>query len=407
MSAAVVSLVAVVVWMMLAASSFMIDLRVFQDAGVAWSRRLPLYSEDFATSTGLRFIYPPFAAVLFAPLGALTPAAGQLLWTAASIGCLWWCLKVLSARCGIARPGLAAGCLLGLASVLEPVRSNLGFGQINIFLMTLVIADLTGATPRRLRGVGIGVAAAIKITPAAFVLVFLLARDGKSVARAGAAFAAATVIGAVAAPQASLYFWATEFFITDRAGAHAFHRNQAITGALARAGLDGVAKDLVWLLLSTAVIVAGVYAISRFQRAGDVVPTIGVATLVTLLIAPIAVTHHWVYCIALLPVLIAPRYRRWRPMVAVAAAAFILGPHTVLTAPAINSSEGAIPLTIVGNAQLLTAVMLLICAVVAARRCDPTPPAPTSLVLTDQHRQQHEGGPAPQLPLSSLVGEHR
>lgn len=256
-SAAVVSLAAVGVWMVLAASSFMIDLRVFQDAGVAWSRRLPLYSEDFATSTGLRFI------------------------------------------------------------------------------------------------------------------------------------------------------WATEFFITDRAGAHAFHRNQAITGALARAGLDGVAKDLVWLLLATAVIVAGVYAISRFQRAGGVVPTIGVAALVTLLIAPIAVTHHWVYGIALLPVLIAPRYRRWRPMVAVAAAALILGPHTVLTAPAINSSEGAIPLTIVGNAQLLTAVMLLICAVVAARRCAPTPPAPASPVLADQHRQQHEGGPVPRSPLSGVVGGHR
>ena len=55
------------------------------------------------------------------------------------------------------RIGLAAA-VTGLALWLEPVSSNLGLGQVNVFLMLLVVADLGLSDRNPLKGIGVGVA---------------------------------------------------------------------------------------------------------------------------------------------------------------------------------------------------------------------------------------------------------
>jgi alpha-1,2-mannosyltransferase len=70
--------------------------------------------------------------------------------------------------------------------VIEPVRTTLALGQINIVLMALVAFDLllpstwftvAGRTVGWPRGVLTGIAAAIKLTPLVFLLYFLARRD--------------------------------------------------------------------------------------------------------------------------------------------------------------------------------------------------------------------------------------
>src|SRR6185369_14582877 len=74
-----------------------------------------------------------------------------------------------------------AMAIVALAAVyLEPVRANFDFGQINVVLMTLVLAD---TVPRRTpwpRGLLLGLAIALKLTPAVFLLYFALRRDGRA-----------------------------------------------------------------------------------------------------------------------------------------------------------------------------------------------------------------------------------
>ena len=53
--------------------------------------------------------------------------------------------------------------------------------------MFLVVADLLLVRPP-VRGVALGVAGAIKLTPLAFILVLVTRRDRRSVFRAGASF---------------------------------------------------------------------------------------------------------------------------------------------------------------------------------------------------------------------------
>ncbi len=69
------------------------------------------------------------------------------------------------------------GWLLPAALLLEPLRSDLAYGQVDIVLMALVTLDCLTVEPRWPRGVLTGLAAAVKLTPAAFVLFFLLRRD--------------------------------------------------------------------------------------------------------------------------------------------------------------------------------------------------------------------------------------
>ncbi len=75
---------------------------------------------------------------------------------------------------------LAAAIVAPAVIYLEPIRANFDFGQINVVLMTLVIAD---CVPRRTpwpRGILLGVAIALKLTPAVFLLYFLLRRDTRA-----------------------------------------------------------------------------------------------------------------------------------------------------------------------------------------------------------------------------------
>lgn len=346
---------------------YQLDLSVFRDAGAAFGNGAPLYSEDFPTTSGFRFIYPPFAAVVFAPMAWLPAHALQVVWAALNIVLVWWILRVCLHRLDVGRPGRLAMLALGPALLLEPVRANFAFGQANIVLMALVAADCLRTVPRWLRGTAIGLAAAIKLTPAGFALVLLARGDRTAVLRAAAVFGATVAVGAWLLPRDSAWFWVTEFFRDDRAGNHAFSRNQAITGPIARMGIEGTLKYGLWLSAVAVVVVGAFWAARRFARNGEHVVSFGVVALAVLLAAPFAVNHHWVYCVLLVPLLLAERYRRWRPVLSAAFVAFLIAPHYLLDQVGASPPWQAVLMHVAGNAQFLAAVVLLASAVWVAR----------------------------------------
>ena len=78
------------------------------------------------------------------------------------------------------RAWLAAAIVAPAVIYLEPIRSNFDFGQINVVLMTLVIADCVPRKTPWPRGMLLGIAIALKLTPAVFLLYFLLRRDTRA-----------------------------------------------------------------------------------------------------------------------------------------------------------------------------------------------------------------------------------
>lgn len=303
-----------------AATSYMMDVEVFQDAGWALRRGQDLYSEDFPTRSGYRFIYPPFAALLFYPLTWAGPVTLQIIWTALTIAAVWAMLWMVATRLRVPEAPIVATLLTGPAFLLDPLIENINFGQINVFLAVLVVADVLNFLPRKLRGLGIGLAAGIKITPAAYALLFLVRKDYKGVLTSFLWFLATAAIGAALRFRESVYFWTDEFFEGNRGGGPLYERNQALSGLLARAGLEDPALNItVMAMFVIGAILAGVAA-WRLERRGETVLALAIVALAVCFVGPYTVSHHWSITMVFLPLVIAMR----RPWATVVAALFFI-----------------------------------------------------------------------------------
>ena len=216
----------------------------------------------------------------------------------------------------------AVAWLLPVALLLEPVRTTLAYGQINIVLMALVALDGLTEEPRWPRGALVGLAAAVKLTPAAFVLFFLLRRDYRAAAVAGVSFAAATVAGFALAGHDSVRYWTAAVFQTGRIGGPATAANQCVQAVLARAGLDPhtAGGTAAWLALSALVVIVAGRGMRRALAASQECWALSLNAFAVLLISPISWSHHWVWSA---PALLTLAYlgRRHHHRLAVAAAA--------------------------------------------------------------------------------------
>jgi alpha-1,2-mannosyltransferase len=209
----------------------------------------------------------------------------------------------------------------------------LTYGQINALLMALVAFDCLTRAPRWPRGIGVGIAAALKLTPGVFLLFFLLRRDLRSAARAGLSFAACTGASFVLAPHDSLRYWTAIAYQPARIGAVAYASNQSVLGTLARLGLRDPVRTWLWLALCLLVAALAVAGIRGALRANQVTSALLLNAAAGLLISPISWSHHWVWAApALLTCLatINPNRRR-PPMFAVLALlTFAIAPHWLL-----------------------------------------------------------------------------
>ncbi|MEV6835270.1 glycosyltransferase 87 family protein [Streptomyces sp. NPDC051133] len=342
----------------------MADVLVYRAEGTAVVHGTDLYGFT-VTRWRLPATYPPFAALLFVPATWLPVPALKAAFLAGN-ALLLASLIALSARLASRRPPspplLAAATAAALW--LEPVFQTVLFGQINLALACLVLWDLTRPPGARGRGVALGIATGIKLTPAVFVLYLFLRGRGKEARTATASCAGTVLLGALLLPSASVAFWTRELYRTDRVGKAWIVDNQSLQGLVARA-LGTPAPGLAWLLPAAAVGAAGLYlaARAREDRHG-----ILLAAFTGLLISPISWSHHWVWCVPLLAVLLAGGRVR---LAALTAAAFTA--RTLWLVP----HEGDRDLHLPGWQQVLAApyplLGLALLAGAALRAAQPVP----------------------------------
>lgn len=336
------------------------DLFVYQYGGRTVLDGLDLYAARDPV-TGLAFTYPPFAAVVLVPLALLPTWLAAALWTGASMGAL--AVVVVFVRCALDRP--APGWLVALLTVaalaLEPVWQNLAFGQVNLFLMVVVLVDLVRPEDRW-SGVLVGIAAGVKLTPLVFVVLLVLAGRRTAAGRAALTFAGTVAVGFVATPGSATAYWTDRLLDAGRIGPPALAHNQSVYGALTRL-LDGRPPALLWLAVAGPIALAVVVG-AAWVRRGDRVLGTCLGAIAMLLASPISWSHHWVWVV---PVALA-LWERSRWAGAAWAAVFVTRP--VLWPPYGRSREyGWSPLDhFVGNAYLLAALTLSAWAAVSLNR---------------------------------------
>lgn len=270
-----------------------LDISVYRDAAAGFLAGDDVYAERYGDAAGgLPFTYPPFALVVFVPLtwvaAPVAVAAMFLLNGTALCLVLHWCATYAVGH-GRLPFWASVAAAAPIAVFVEPVRTTIGFGQINVLLLALILGfDAVG---QRWRGIGAGIGAAIKVTPALLVAAQLVRGDWRAFGRGLLAFLACSAIGGLMAWQATRSFFSGLLWQSNRPGDLAYDGNQSLRGLWER-WAPNMAPSL-WIVSVLLVLAFGAVAVRRHRD--DAWASLTAAAVTGLLVSPVSWSHHWVW----------------------------------------------------------------------------------------------------------------
>lgn len=366
------------------------------------------------------FTYPPFGAWALSPLtwfdyetAARLMIMAIALQTAVIVALIG---RSLGWSWGSAF-AIAPWAAIVIEQCLEPFNQSVGFAQVNTAMMALVMIDVAAPPSWKGRGVASGLAAAIKLTPAIAVLIFLLRRQWRSAITMVATSLTVTLLSWIISPSESARFFFDAMWDPQRAGDAYYAGNQNLKGFVARA-LPENAWSITWAIAVVLALVAAVWLCLRIQAAatsvvtsrsasddvasgllntaapaapaGDATETAAsdavaapsavatspaspalpenLATLLTaavimtlgLLVSPITWSHHWVWGLASVVALIAVALRLKSPALMGTALAqgalFIMAPHWWFPYGQVNELHWNVVEQLVGSSYTLAAI---------------------------------------------------
>ncbi|MFJ4616697.1 glycosyltransferase family 87 protein [Streptomyces sp. NPDC088812] len=285
------------------------DLRVYHGTVHSWVHDGGRVYDYRVPGTPYGFTYPPFAAVVMLPMalvGLRTAIAVTLLLDLTALAAV---ARVLAGP-GRWRHGWYGAVLAACALALfEPLRDTFSFGQVNLLLLALVLTDClllsTGRT--RWAGIGIGLAAAVKLTPALFIGLLLVAHRRRAAAVATGVAVGATAAAALVAPDASRFYWTDALWDTSRVGRLDYVSNQSLQGVLARLGVE---SRPFWAVLVVLVLCGWAWRARRAAAAGDWTAAFALTGLTACLVSPVTWVHHLVWLLPSFAVLVRAGHPR-------------------------------------------------------------------------------------------------
>jgi len=326
-----------------------IDGEVYRQGAQALLGGRDLYHNLPPTESGLKlpFIYPPFAAIVFAPL-ALVPkvASTAVIMLVSHLALLTTLYVVLRESTFLQahrdRVLMVTAAVLPIATISEPIMETITYAQINIVLMALVVVDLlwrvegTKKLPYP-RGLLIGIAAGIKLTPLVFLLLPLLRRDFRTIAVSLLTFVGTALVGLLITFDNARRFWLHEMFANSHVNfgpkftgdASTYAGNQSLKSLLSKLS----APNLTLVLGVLAVLVLGLAVLGMINavRQRDLPTAVVLNGVLGLLLSPISWSHHWVWAIPGLVLLAGAAYvrRDWAMllMTTLISGFFMMGPH--------------------------------------------------------------------------------
>lgn len=353
----------------------MIDLMVYRNGspelftGELYQWRLSEFSDKFA----LPFTYPPFAAFVFLPLSWLSWEASRWFWQLLCLFCLWFVVRKSLSLVGSNDPRRAM-LWTALFVWVEPVRTTLNYGQINLVLAALLIGTVVGSRAW-LGGVGVGVAAGIKLTPAITGLYFLVTRNFKAAAWSVAAFGGTVGLGYLLSARQSNQFWFELLGDATRVGPVGSAINQSLRGALSRTVGYDVQTGPLYLFGAAVAVGLTAWALHSAVKAKDTLAMLVAVQFLGLLVSPISWSHHWVWAI---PALLWLVYGKARGRLVTATAwAWLLavGSYLISVLLILQESIWVIPrpwyLSLLGWVYPAVGLLTLVAIAVSLRRTSP------------------------------------
>ena len=171
----------------------LIDLKIYLYSAERLSRGESIYNVRYAfplraTDFELQYLYPPALAALLAPLVSIPTLIPTLIptpiiifvWQCGSIIALaltaYMLAQLLSGYVGTRRSPTNSYVLFLLLALWPPTLYGIAWGQVNAFILALLVgaAFFTSKRRDRLAGLSLGLAIALKATPAILIVPFIV-----------------------------------------------------------------------------------------------------------------------------------------------------------------------------------------------------------------------------------------
>ncbi|MGH2719784.1 MAG: glycosyltransferase 87 family protein [Actinomycetota bacterium] len=334
------------------------DLDIYRTAGIMALHGKAPYGPHFGLGlrVDLPFTYPPFAAFAVILLGIQPARMAQVSWTAANLVMLgamvWWLLRPSLQRWRLDHPAYMALAIAAFAWTI-PMSQTIAYGQVNIFLALICLVDCTRLT--RYRGVLIGIAAAIKVTPGLFAVYFAVTKQWGAALRSAAAFVICEGLAAAILPAGSKKYWFHLLWQVDRPGNPKKFFNQSINGLLYHLNWP----HWLWLPGVALVAVAGLWRARKAHLQGCEVAAVGLVGLSAVLISPISWQHHAVWILMMFAALAAWATTPRRMVIGAVLLAAFIAPVPQIGSLMVNSHV-ATPLDyLLENSDILVFVAML------------------------------------------------
>jgi len=277
-----------------------VDLKVYQFGAERVRDGQDLYSVGLTGNPHtMLFDYTPFAALCFLPLIALDELGLLAVGLVVNIACIGYIVRRMLTAAGVtSSTGLWTLTALLMAPILwlEPVRLSLQLGQINLLIMAIVIADVLAQPSRRWTGIGVGIAAGIKLTPALFIVFFLATGRRREALVAALTFVCTVAVGFALLPADSVSFWLQKRFQEIARISNDPLANTSLAGLLSRFHLGPP-----WPTVAAAVFALVAIAVAAVAwRRGRRLLSLTIAGLTSAAASPFSWSHHWVWLAPLL-----------------------------------------------------------------------------------------------------------
>ena len=299
-------------------------------------------SGQYSPQQQFAYLYPPFLAVLVAPLTAIFSDFGSAmyLWATLGVAALVATELLLGVRRSLSRQALIL--VVGATLALAAVGFELVMGNVHLFLVALFVVAWLGierGTQRgaAVAGVAIGVAALVKVFPAVLIIWFVLTRRYRAAVSAAVTM---LVLAVLTVPFVGIDAWLDYPKVLANLGAPADAWSSIapaqILGELIGAG---VARLVVGALALAALVWS--------SRRMDAALGFATAVAVSIVIVPTMYPHYLALLVA--PLLLLALYSRSSLVAMAAYVALFIGSQAALLdlrEPIYRGLAAAVPLLI-------------------------------------------------------------
>ncbi|MFI6868581.1 mannosyltransferase [Nocardia sp. NPDC050406] len=325
-AALTVSVLARLLWVLLSPNGMnFVDLHVYVD-GSADLLTDHLYDFTYSKVTPdfpLPFTYPPFAAVVFFPLHFLPFPVVAIGWLLLTVAALYWVVRIafeLILGAEVARESrwrTAAVAWTAVGVWMEPVRTTLDYGQVNVFL---VLGAMLAVRSSRwwISGTLVGAIAGIKLTPAITGLYFVARRRWATAVWSAVVFGGTVGLSYLINGAETNRYFGSLLGDAERIGPVGSVWNQSLRGALSRILGYDVQSGPWWIAALLVTLILAVFA-WRALDSDDRMGTLVIVQFIGLMMSPISWSHHFVW---LIPTVL---WLLYGPLRAVAGARIIAG----------------------------------------------------------------------------------